>query len=101
MHLKEEVINEEEKVFFNRDNAQGHKSIARMAKLHEFLFELLPQLPNSTDLAPSDYCLFADLKRMLQGKRFSSNEEVISETEAYFEAKEIVQQKKKKKGSTC
>ena len=25
---------------------------------------------------------------MLQGKRFSSNEEVIAETEAYFEAKD-------------
>ena len=42
----------------------------------------------SPDLAPSYYWLFADLKRMLQGKRFGSNEEVISETEAYFEAKD-------------
>ena len=32
--------------------------------------------------------LFADLKRMFQGKRFGSNEEVISETETYFEAKD-------------
>jgi hypothetical protein len=32
--------------------------------------------------------LFADLKRMLAGKKFSSNEVVIAETEAYFEAKE-------------
>ena len=36
---------------------------------------------------PRDYWLFADLKRMLQRKRFGSNE-VISETEAYFEAKD-------------
>jgi hypothetical protein len=28
----------------------------------------------------------ADLKRMLAGKEFSTNEEVIVETEAYFEA---------------
>ena len=41
-----------------------------------------------TDLAPSDYYLFADLKKMLQGKRFYSNEEVITETNAYFEAKD-------------
>ena len=27
-------------------------------------------------------------KRMLQGKRFGSNEEVILETEVYFEAKD-------------
>ena len=37
---------------------------------------------------PSDPWLFADLKIMLLGKRFGSNEEVISETEAYFEAKD-------------
>ena len=36
---------------------------------------------------PHDYCLFADLEEMLQGKRFGSNEEVIAETEAYFESK--------------
>ena len=30
----------------------------------------------------------ANLKRMLQGKRFGSNEEVILETEVYFEAKD-------------
>ncbi len=37
---------------------------------------------------PCNYWLLADLKRMLQGKRYCSNEEVISETEAYFEAKD-------------
>ncbi|KAF7267973.1 hypothetical protein GWI33_018849 [Rhynchophorus ferrugineus] len=59
-----------------------------MAKIHELGFELLPHSPYSPDLAPSGYFLFSDLKRMLAGKSFSSNEEVISETEAYFEAKE-------------
>ena len=38
--------------------------------------------------SPRDYWLFTDLKKMLQGKRFGSNEEVIAETEAYFEAKD-------------
>ena len=36
----------------------------------------------------SDYWLFADLKRLLQGKRFGSNEEVILENKAYFETKD-------------
>ena len=36
----------------------------------------------SPNMTPSDYWLFASLKRMLYGKRFGSNEEVISETEA-------------------
>ena len=62
--------------------------IAKIAKLHELHLELLPHPPYSPDLAPSDYWLFADLKRMLQGKRFGSNKEMISETEEYFEAKD-------------
>ena len=59
-----------------------------MAKLHELHFKFLPHPPYSSDLAPSSYWLFADLKRMLQRKRFGSIEEVISETEVYFEAKD-------------
>ena len=51
-------------------------------------FELLLHSPYSPDLGPSDFYLFANLKRLLQGKRLGSNEEVIAETEAYFEAKD-------------
>ena len=81
---KKQLQINKKKVLFHQDNALCHKSIATMAKLHELHFELLPHPPYSPDLAPSDYWLFADLKRMPQGKRFDSNEEVISETEAYF-----------------
>lgn len=56
--------------------------------MHELGLELLPHPPYSPDLAPSDYHLFSDLKKMLRGKRFGSNEEAIAETHAYFEAKE-------------
>ena len=62
-------------------NAPCHKSIATMAKLHELHFELLLHPPYFPDL-------FADVQRIIQGKRFGSNEEVISETETYFEAKD-------------
>ena len=85
------------KVLFHQDNALCHKSIATMAKLYELQFKLRPHLPYSSDLNPSDYWLFIDLKKMLQGKRFGSNEEVISETEAYFEAKDKSFDKKPKK----
>ena len=70
------------------------KLIAMMAKLHELHFELFPHPPYSPDLAPNDDWLLADLNRMLQGKRFDSNEEVILETEAYFEAKDKLFYKK-------
>lgn len=57
-----------------------------MAQLHELNFELLPHPPCSPDLAQGDYWLFADLKKMIPGKKCLLNEEVIAETEPYFEA---------------
>ena len=76
---------QKKKVLFHQDNAPCHKTMKTMVKLNELSFELLPQLPCSPDLAPSDYWLFADLKKMFQRKRFCSNEEMIAETKAYFE----------------
>ena len=55
-----------------------------MAKINELRFELLPHPPYSPDLAPSDFYLFPNFKRWLQGQRFSSNEEVKWETDGYF-----------------
>ena len=60
----------------------------KIVELNELSFELLLYPPYSPDLSPSDYWLFADLKKMLQGKRFGFNKKVIAETEAYFESKD-------------
>ena len=57
-----------------------------MPKLDELGFELLRHPQYSPDLATSGYWLFVDLKKMLQGKRFVSNDKVIAETNAYFGA---------------
>ena len=84
------------KELFHQDNAPCHKLIAMMAKLYEFYLKLLLHPPYSPDLAPSDYWMFLDLKRMLQGKRFGSNEEVILETEAYRGQRQIVLEKRHK-----
>ena len=73
---------------FQQDNALVHKSMRMMMKLNGIRFELLPYSPYLPVLAPSDFYLFADLKKMLQGKRFSSDDEVIAATEAQFEAKD-------------
>ena len=59
-----------------------------MAKLNEFNFELLLHPQYFLDRVPSEYWPFADLKKMLQGKKFGSNEEVIAAAEAYFESKD-------------
>ena len=79
---------QKKKVLFHQDNAPCHRSMKTMAKLNELGFELLTHPPYSPDLAPSDFFLFSDLKRMLAGKKFKSNDEVIAETEAYFDEKE-------------
>ena len=76
------------RIIFHQDNAPCHKSMKTMAKLSKLGYKLLLHPPYSPDLAPGDYWLFADLEKMLQGKIFGSNEEVIAETEAYFEAKD-------------
>ena len=82
LHLKKK------RVLFHQDNALGHKSMKTMAKLYELGLKLLPHPPYSADLAPSDFFLLSDLKRMLAGKRFIAEKEAIDETEVYFEAKD-------------
>lgn len=51
------------KILFHQDNAPAHRSMARMAKLSELNFKLLPHPPYNPDLTPSDYFLFSDLKK--------------------------------------
>lgn len=76
------------KHLFHQDNAPIHKSMKSKVKLNHVRFELLPHPPDSPDLSPSNFYLFADIKKMLQGKRFASQDEVIAATEAFFEAKD-------------
>lgn len=72
------------KLLFHHDNAPAHSSHIATAKLVELGYELLPHPPYSPDLAPCDFFLFPNLKKSLAGKKFSSNEEVITAAEAYF-----------------
>ena len=60
-----------------------------MGKLRDLHYELLGYPPYSPDLAPSDFCLFPELKIFpklkifLAGQRFSSNQEAIAAVEGY------------------
>lgn len=74
------------KILFHQDNAPSHTAVLTKEKFKQLGWELLRHPPYSPDLAPSDYYLFSKLKLWLQGKKFYSNEEVETETEAYFEA---------------
>ena len=68
------------KVIFHQDNVRVHTCAVSMAKP----YELVPHPPYSPDLAPCDYFLFPNLKKWLGGKRFSSNDEIIDQKNAYF-----------------
>lgn len=76
---------ENKNVLFHQDIASGHKSIAEMIKYLLIIFALT----YSPDLVPSDYNLFTNLKKMLDRKRYGSNEEVIAKNEEHLERLDI------------
>ena len=61
------------KVLFYQSNASVHTSAIAMAKINELKFKLLSHIPYSSDLGPSDYFLFPNLKNWLGGQRFANN----------------------------
>ena len=75
---------QKKKIIFHQDNATAHKSVFAMGKLRDLHYELLEHPPYSSDLAPSDFYLFPELKLFLAGQRFSSNQEAIAAVEGYF-----------------
>ena len=56
-----------------------------MAKINELKFKLLPYASYFTDLAPSDYSIFPNLKEWRGGQIFPNNIEVDSAVNGYFE----------------
>ena len=65
------------------DNAPAHQALATQNKLAYLGFQYLDHPPYSLDLAPSDYHLFAGMKKQLKGRHFSSDAEVIAATETW------------------
>ena len=49
-----------------------------MSTVHDCSFVLIDHPPYSPDLAPLDYFLFPNLKKHLAGKRYESDDDVIS-----------------------
>jgi histone-lysine N-methyltransferase SETMAR len=75
------------KVYFQHDNARPHVARKVVSELTRFGWTILPHPPYSPDLAPSDYCLFSDLQRHLQGKEFQTVDEVENELKLYLASK--------------
>lgn len=74
------------------DNARPHTAKRTCEKLQKLKLPLIKHPPYSPDLAPSDYYLFKNLKIYLQGRRYSTREEVISSVAGYFDSKPEVLQ---------
>ena len=50
-------------------------------------YELIPHPAYSSDLAPSDYFLFPNLKKDIRGRHFRSNEDVAAAVEEWVKDK--------------
>ena len=75
-------------VLLLQDNAPAHMSQAVMTDATECGLEILPHLiPHMTDMAPSDFYLFAKLNSHLCGTQYGSNECVIEAVNEYLGTK--------------
>ncbi|XP_017795708.1 PREDICTED: histone-lysine N-methyltransferase SETMAR-like [Habropoda laboriosa] len=75
-------------VVFHQDNARPHTSLVTRQKLLQLEWDVLQHPPYSPDLAPSDYYLFRSLQNFLDGKTFTSNEDVKNHLNQFFASKD-------------
>jgi len=54
-------------MFLQHDNAKPHTVSATLVVIESVIYEVVPHAPYSLDLAPSDFQLFAVLKKQLKG----------------------------------
>jgi hypothetical protein len=64
-------------VCLQRDNARPHTARRTAKQIQDLKLEVLPHLPYSPDLAPSDFHLFWPLKDALRGRHFRSVKEAV------------------------
>ena len=55
------------------DNARPYSAVQTQDPITSFRWEQMDDLPNTPDLAPSDFHLFLHLKKFLGGKRFDGD----------------------------
>ncbi len=65
-------------VLLQQDNARPHTSVQTQATIRNLGFTVIPPPPYSPDLAPSDYWLFAAMKRPLRGRRYDNLQQLSS-----------------------
>ncbi|GFS77055.1 histone-lysine N-methyltransferase SETMAR [Trichonephila clavipes] len=84
---RSELINRKG-VVFHQDNARPHTSLVTRQKLLQLEWDTMPHPPYSPDRALSDYYLFRSLQNFLDGKTFTSNEEVKNHLDQFFASKD-------------
>jgi len=67
-------------MLFLRDNTKPHTIAATSAAIESIEFQVVPHPLYSPDMAPSDFWLFAVLKKHLKGIYFIFDEEVQAAT---------------------
>ncbi|GFU34488.1 mariner Mos1 transposase [Trichonephila clavipes] len=75
-------------VVFHQHNARHHTNLVTRQKLLQLEWDTMPYPPYSPELAPSDYYLFRSLQNFLDGKTFTSNEEVKNPLDQFFACKD-------------
>jgi [histone H3]-lysine36 N-dimethyltransferase SETMAR len=78
-----ELINRNDVVFY-QDNARPHTSLVTHPKLLQLEWNIMPHTPYTPDLAPTEYYFFSSLQIFLNGKIFTSNEEVKNHLGSVF-----------------
>jgi len=63
----------------------AHRALATQKQLADLGFQCLNHPPYSPDLASSEYRVLPGLKKQLNGRHFSSDEEVIAAAETWLD----------------
>jgi histone-lysine N-methyltransferase SETMAR len=75
-------------MLIQHDNARPHTSLRTQEAIAKFIWNVLPHLPYSLDLAPTYFHIFGPLNDALHGTRFEDNESVIRAVRTWLRGKE-------------
>ncbi|KAF6333365.1 hypothetical protein mRhiFer1_008133 [Rhinolophus ferrumequinum] len=86
--LQPALVNRKDPILLH-DNAQPQVTQPTLQKLNELGYEVLPHLPYSPDLSPTDYHFFKHLDNILQGKRFHNQQDTENAFQAFIESQSM------------